>query len=283
MTMPPIPPTSPESIEPRFAAMIDAFLDGSLSESDALTFAQRLQSDAAHRTELALQQKIDSRLRRVAGVPAEMPALPSIAPASRFLLDSTGYSTVARPSAPSPIPTVAATTSGGRVPRRWLWSLSAAALLMLTAIGGYVVLHQPGMPLAKDRSLIAANYYFKQQVGDGLKPEVVCTSPEEFKRFTKERFGVALTIQTPPDLELVGWSYTSNILGPYATTLLARRNNQPVIVVIDYKNNDREVYVDPACTGGEGRFFRRKLDRLVMYEISGLGQEAVMPLMSVAD
>ncbi len=225
---------------PRFdsQARLDEYLDGGMSPSDRAAFERELAADASLRESVELQRQLDGSLRR------------SFRPETITL------------AAPTPT-------------RRWtIRGMGLAAAILLLMAGGVwaMLAMRPRAPL--EDPVIA----HIRTVEAGFKPYAVCTSDEEFARFTRVRLGSPLHVDGGADpargLVLVGWSYDRKVLSEGTVTLLATFEGKPVTVFMDRLGNDKNV----ALKGDDcHNVFRGKADHVVLYEVSEFRNAVVIP------
>lgn len=135
--------------------------------------------------------------------------------------------------------------------RRWV----AAAIVMLVASVAAYVLWPQAMPVR----------VYAREVHAGMTPAKVCADDAEFRRYTEERFGKALTLaDVPPGLEIIGWKYDYEI-SPTMSILLAKDHGQPIVLLIDLKRR-----MVPIETGVYGKLhvMRHDLRGVSFIEIS---------------
>jgi hypothetical protein len=68
----------------------------------------------------------------------------------------------------------------------------------------------------------------------------------------------------------------------YTTTMLARVDDQPVMVFVDRKENQEEDVIPPAPNSGL-HLFRKDLGDLVLYEVTPFDQARVIDFLYPAD
>lgn len=123
---------------------------------------------------------------------------------------------------------------------------------------------------------------YLRTVAAGFEPQEVCTTDAEFTRWMQEKFGHPMVVKDPPpDLELVGWSY-SKAISSYTGLLLARVHGEPVLVVLDFAKLDAaEARPEP---GDEDlHVFRRTLGGLVLYEVTPHETPAIVDRLTEVD
>lgn len=225
---------SPENGHPGGGAVaetIDAYLDGVMTPTERADFERRALSDAHLRDEIALQARIDGRLRVLMSVP-EIVTPPLTIPIRRK----------------SALP---------------MWTRLAAAVLL---VGAGVWMYTSGvLKFGPPQSAVAASAVMARLERTGFEPAWVCESDAQFSAYTREKLGVEFLVNAPKGVQLVGWSYADGVLGDSAPVLLARHEGSPLIVVMDRAKNDHHVHVEPSS----GLLVHRQMfNGLVLYEIS---------------
>jgi hypothetical protein len=229
------PPSGDAAID----ALIDAYLDGDMTPEQHLEFDEQVRANEALARELALQQRADESLRRQFQPPA-VPALPSL------------------PTRPAlPIAGAAAPANGSR--RRFLAPLAAAAILAIAATAYFTL---GSMPVGQT---------YHNVVAAGFKPEWVCENDEQFHQYTKDRFGAPWRFDADPSIKLVGWRYSQKVLSPDESVLLATKDNQKIVVVVDQASNDHRLRASEGV-----HLYRRTMGNLVLYELSPLEKPEVI-------
>lgn len=231
----------------RIDAQIDAYLDGGLT--DAQRAGIESGSDPRLAADLRLQHRIDERLR----VLMAAPAVPNVS---------------AQPVAAE----VAGRVGPRTTSRRWML---AAAALLLCAIGAWAGIAQPWHAWMRPApSPLAANAAYDRLVKAGFTPDWVCTTDEDFARYSKEKLGVALAVKPDKNVQLVGWTYITGLLKNEAQVLMAKVNDQPVLVVMGKANEDLTMHIDAPSPL---HLHRVAHAGLVMYEITPRESMAVLP------
>lgn len=129
---------------------------------------------------------------------------------------------------------VLARASGPRF--RWRRWVAAAIVVLVASMAAYVLWPQ-AMPVR----------VYAREVDAGMTPAKVCVNDAEFRRYTEERFGKALTLaDVPPTMEIIGWKYDYEI-SPTMSILLAKDHGQPIVLLIDLKR--RMVPIEPGVYG----------------------------------
>jgi hypothetical protein len=234
--------------DPATASRIDAYLDGSMPPAERAAFERAAESDPTLREELALQSRIDGRLRAV------------------FTPPSASSVSTAQPK--PAVPPIA-----GRIGLpAWL---KVAAVLALVALGAWLAVARPWEGLSKPAtSLVSADAAMKHLVTEeDFKPVWVCDSDQKFLDYTKEKLNVAFLVRPQPGVELVGWTYQKGLFADDAQVLLVRAEGKQLIVAMAPKADDRAIHTDP---GSPLHITRNVYKGVVMYEISPLDHAVVV-------
>lgn len=241
-------PTPP----PNFHDQIDAYLDGLLSGEQRERFESALRDDPTLRHAVALQGQIDESLARLYTYPG-LGDIPS----------------------PESQPAANKTSPALRAQDRWYlkrttWLGALAASLLAAAVYVY-------WPRA-EFTLIPAERVYQRTLATGWNPAFVCDTDEEFVRVVAERFGQGLLIPSAtPGVVLNGWAYSDDYAGspisPQTMILMAHAQDAPVMVLMDTARNDRKVDVPPQSGL---RVFRKRIGRLVLYELTPLDRPIVI-------
>lgn len=246
---PPPPPALP-SLTPERAAMLDAFLDGTLAGEDLAAFQTLVASDSSLRAHVDAQRRVDASLKRVYAVDD-----------SRL---AEGLKASLARAANSPRPG----NTGSAVLTRLRWYAAAAVIGLVAVVGFryYVHLHAPAGP----RELSPDQVYARMEARQ-FEPEFVCTTDEEFARTVKDKFGQPLLVAVTPSIKLVGWgygnAYSGRIVGDNTLVLITRVDDAPVLMFMDKASNDRTLKVPKES---KVHVFRRKVGSMVLYEVTPL-------------
>jgi anti-sigma factor RsiW len=232
---------------------IEAYLDGALTPGERHAFERALQSDPALRAELDLQTRIDASLRtHFAGEPGAIAV--SLKP-------------------------VRSTTS------RWaaIAAIAAAAAIALAGAGLWWASQntssRPSAPTPIAAPTPTLRTQYTREVARGFVPEAVCTTPDQFEEWVNKNYGQPLRPKETPDgVQFVGWSY-AKLISPYSGVLLAKVNDQPVIVIMDKAENQT---TPPAEGDGDQKVFSQKIGSLVLYEVTPLSEPRILPLLELA-
>jgi hypothetical protein len=190
--------------------MLDAYLDGTLSESERARFETVLAGDASLRAQIEAQSRLDISL-------------------ARMFSDSGAAAAVA----------LTGTRSS-----RWSSGWLVAAAIVLAGLG--VILSAARPLLFAGPSVLETAY--RSQIDRGFKPDVVCTTPEAFASWMETYFGQPLYPADAKGVQLVGWAYAP-VVSSRSGVLLARVHDTPVIVVVDHSVRDKQQLSVPESAG----------------------------------
>lgn len=221
--------------DPKAADLLDRFHDGLLTGEELEAFERQVASDPALRARVEELRRIDASLRRAfEPPPVRLPAAP------------------VRGEWRLPIS-----------PRRL-----ALAAVVLVAVVAALWYYQTALSGGGVRRLTPGDVYQRLSRG-GFHPQFVCTTDEEFNQKVKERFGQGLLIASAPNIELIGWAYSSPSVGVVLSErewiLMARVDGRQTIVVMDRAENDRRVR--PGDAPGM-HMFKRRVGDMVLYELT---------------
>ncbi len=248
----PLPPADIEAL--------DAYCDGRLSGAALAAFEARLGAEPALREALAQQQSIDAALRRL--------FKPPVAPSLERLRGQ-------RSAAPPRV-----------IRSPWLvWRpIVAAAAVVLLAVGGWwqwnELNSQPPdpyqLPSVKETMVQA----FEREVASGFKELWLCKDEAEMAVTFYRRFDVGMImLPPPPNVRMLGLDYAW-VISNYTTLLLARVDDQPVLVFVDRIERESQ---PPATCGSQMHLHRRELASLVLYELSPFDKPHILPLMQTTE
>jgi hypothetical protein len=152
--------------------------------------------------------------------------------------------------------------------RPMIWSI-AAVLTLAAAVALYF-----GMFGSRSGPL---DPLYQAQLASHFVPAQVCTTGPEFAKWVKDYYGQALyPADDHPGVEFVGWNY-GRAVSPSSGVLLAKVDGKEVIVVVDRKAREKSP-LPPARSGLHS--FRQEYGSLVLYEVTPLDYQAILPLLS---
>ncbi len=230
---------------------MDRYLDGLMSDAERAAFERSIETDHAAQAEVSAHRAMTQALRTA-------------------FADGGARAPIARPSMQIP---------GKR--RRLVW-LSAAAIVALVAAGAINLL--PSQSTSDPRSRVVdasrsplqrANVEYARQVASGMKPEVVCTTPQQFAEWTEQKLGEPLKPgDLPQGVVLAGWSYAP-VFTTYTAVLLAHSGTEPVVVFMDAVATSESLPPEGAIDGLHR--FRRRIGAVEMVEVSRLKEAVILP------
>lgn len=133
---------------------------------------------------------------------------------------------------------------------------------------------------------LALSTYFDSIVAGGMTPDYVCKDDAEFVDYSRKAFGLPLLARGDATVEIIGWTgygETLKHLGVSrgARTILARVDGRPVVVLIDRADSGAPGPRLDSNAKGRLQLFTRRLDGLVLYEITPLSRPAAVDRFSV--
>ncbi|OWY70720.1 hypothetical protein B7486_14030 [cyanobacterium TDX16] len=257
----------------QIAKWVNAHADGLLTPEQQAQFDRALASNAYLRNEVAKQARIDEALKRQFAAPS----------ADEVLRRALGEEKAAPQEKKAKKPKTPKAPRRDWSPIAKYASLAAAVLLMVGGgwwfwlyqpdIGGQTMVARssdapPSGPQSRDLKGV-----YDETVASGFTPKWVCKTDKQFFLTTYNRFGRGLLLAAlPPDIKALGWSYGLAI-SPKTAYLLA-----------DVRGHKTIVFIDDAAYDGKQRpptdcalyMHYRRIDDLILYEISDLDQPAVL-------
>lgn len=243
---PPTPPNSPNfpntaggaSPSDPFFLQLEAYLDGQMGPEELAAFEKLA---AARKFPLAqkvkLQREIDASMARL------------------FVYQATDLEV----PAPSPLPL----PKQARHQHLRLGAILALAASLLVAC---IYIYWP----RKEFRIGPVQSTYARLDRTGWNPDFTCKTDEEFAVKVKERLGTAMVIpMSTLGVVLDGWGYAQDYDGgPLSNStmyLLTHVDGKRVLVLIDKKKNDRELYLPPDSTL---TLHRREIGDLILYEVT---------------
>jgi len=242
--------------------LIDAYLDDLLPAPERAAYERRLEREPRLRALLDQQRQIDEALARVFTPGAAR---------ERILANVRERSgTEARSSR-----AVRSTIGRGLAVAAAL-ALSAAAIWFGWNPAERTAQRFPTKP-HQNMSLVEIYEY---EISTGLEPSWICKDDEEFIEAFRQRYRQPLVLASgQPGIEALGLAY-SDAFGRYATMLLARVDQTPVLVFINTAKRDPGRTADPQS---HLNVFQRRLGKLVLYEVTPLKEPHLLELFRIPE
>jgi len=242
-------------------ALLEAYLDGALSEARRAEFEQRLARDAGLHAALDAQRRIDAALLRLYAPPGDARL--------RALLAAAG------------VPADALAEAGLAARRSPVFRLpyALAAALLLLAVGASVSVWWYARRSQSRFALVSVDRAYAQFVAEGWDPNQWCaTDSREFAAavWYKTQQGLLLppAEQLPPGVEQLGLKRCPCIA--FGTlTLMLRVEGRPVAVFIAPLKHEQPQKL-PEC--GPLHLFRREIGKAVLYELTPFDRPTVLEL-----
>jgi hypothetical protein len=234
---------------------LQAYLDGQGSEQARAEAAREIAANPEVQKEIELQARIDDSLRRAFKVPDGPVTLT--------------------------LPTDAVVAIKSRLRRRRfaIIGLATAATVAWAILGWQFFRNREDAPNYDPNRPFAEIY--EEQVAKGFKPIWVCEDDREFASTFEKRQGQAMLLADMPEgTKMEGLTYCGGI-SRYTTTMLARVDGKPVMILVDRASADTHPSPPPAGSGLH--LFRKELGSLVIYELTPLDQPAVMDYLKLAE
>jgi hypothetical protein len=249
-----------------FEQRIEAYLDGGLSAGDRAELERQLATDVEARAAVSRQHAIDDALRRQFQSVLLPRAMQDDRPSTR-----SGPLTVPRRRS-SP----AIRAAQPRLQPRATFALAAA--LVFAVIGGWLIWHalapSPPKQGPYDQAWRSLETVYRDVIAAGFQPEWECRDEREFAESFATLYGQSLALAPMPEGSgMLGLAY-SHSLSPRTTCLLARVDEQPVLVFIDRAERD---FAQSLSDSSGLNQFRTQVGRLVIYELSPLAEPRVLP------
>ncbi len=237
---------------------INAHADGLLDEKQRHTFEQAKTKNAAIRAELNCQTKLDDSLRRAFAPP----------PADAVLARITGSKKTAPPSAP-----------GQTRISPWIWRMAMVAAVLVLSVGGWwgwLMWQDKEAPIIQQKADLvkqSVQEVYDSLVAAGFKPRWVCKDEKDFVSTFLMKLGQGLVFEAAPaGVSMVGLSY-ADCLSASGVVFLADVQGNNVIVIVDRLGNDTKPKLPD---GSKLHLFRRRVGKLVLYEVSPLDKKSLL-------
>jgi hypothetical protein len=263
------PPPPPE--------LLDAYLDGMLDADALAAFERAIAADPVLRAEVDAQRSINASLSRL--FQTEPMAL-------RADLNGDATATIAEPAQPAAPPLRLVGAEEAAAPSRPKTSRLAkpisplygvAAVLVFSVFAGLYVagVIDPQKWFNPSAGLIEPHVVYARKVQSNFVPDHVCTTDEEFIKYTKDWVGEPLLIQNTDSIKVVGWSSYEPVFSAGTTILMAKVDGKEVILVMDRKKNDRKIRI-PKSTGLHD--FSQEFGDVIIHEITPLDSARILPI-----
>ena len=237
---------------------VDRFLDHLMPPAERVGFERRLAAEPGLMAEAQRQREVDAALRGYAQAPSPSVVLEAI----RRHIEASHRTPGAEAQA-APTPRLRSIPAWRR--------LAVAAVLVLGVVGAWQIYHaftaargtyDPG----PHRTLLQA---YQATVDNGFHSNWTCRDDAEFALTFFDQFGQMLSMNPPLPAQTLalGLEYF-DILSHKTIGMLARVNEQPVMIFIDRLENDDQSAVQSVEAGKH--IFRRELGDLVLYEVTPL-------------
>jgi hypothetical protein len=121
---------------------------------------------------------------------------------------------------------------------------------------------------------------YQSTVAAGFKPDEVCTTDDQFRSWVQSKYGEPLAPAAHPDgVQYVGWSYAKAI-SPYTGVLLARVDNQPVLVLVDRAASQQHTPAPQDMPAGL-HLHHATIGALSLYEVSPFAEPRITPILAI--
>lgn len=234
---------------------INAHADGLLDEKQRHTFEQAKTRNAAIRAELSCQAKLDDSLRRAYAPP----------PADAILARIAGSKKTSPPGQSKISP--------------WIWRLAIVAAVLVLGVGGWwawLMWQDNEAPILQQKADLVkqtVGEVYESLVAGGFKPRWACKDEKDFVSTFQMKLGQGLVFEAAPaGVAMVGLSY-ADCLSASGVVFLADVKGEKVIVIADRLGNDTKPKLPD---GSKLHLFRRRVGRLVLYEVSPLDKKSLL-------
>ena len=243
-------------------SLLDAFLDGTMSEADRAAWPVRLREDLELRAQVTRQEAIDAAVRGLYAPGDERRAR-----CMARLRSATTGDAAERQVSDRGLTLVPAEKPIAKQNRRSS-VLALAAAVGLCVVAGWQVkefftppARPNAYPIQKWRSM---DRIYADETAGGFKPAWVCTNEVEFAKATRRELGQAVVLAQIPGVSALGWSY-ANTLSPNTLYLLAQAQDIKALVFMVPADNMREPVVEPESGL---RLHQRTLGNVKLFEVS---------------
>lgn len=274
---------------------LDGWLDAQMSEDEAREFETLLGQETELRAAADLSRAIDASLRRsfapaideslkrsfseaVLGAPAQ-PEERVEAIAGRIHRNGTVSHRGKRMEAMQPAAD-AHEVQPQRGRRAARWFAAAAAIVGLAVAAWQIAPYVWPRSQYQTAPWTAMTDVYHETVAAGFEPEWVCDDDAEFTRMLRDQYGQGLVLRGLDEVGIrtLGMRY-SNTLSSNTTCVLFIVDDEPVMTLIDRIERDQSQAIPQGCGL---HVHRREVGRLVVYEVTPLGESRVLQHYDVA-
>lgn len=234
------------------------YLDGLLEGEELAAFERELESDPTLRAQIEQDRAITARLGTLLGPTDEDLARLEIPD------EPQGSST----SAPIRIERF-------RLPVRLIGGIAAA--LVVSTLGAVWWWNTTTRVVLPPIALLQPADIWQRELNDRFIPDWVCEDDEQMLSFTEGRFNEGLLFARVDNIELMGWSYATNLMSGNSASMLAKVDGEQVLVLVDKIGRDRELDA-PGDRFPALKMFRREVGGFVLYELTPREAPAILDL-----
>lgn len=272
----------------QFSEMLDAYLDGRLNDDQQRSLETAAAADPALAAELSAARAAEAALKRIFEPPATAELMPRelMAPSSIPFSEALTAPVVGVP-AQAPMDSaghggpVIGSIAPKKSPSRALTYAAAAAITLIGVGGAWFMLRDtgPAAPPVIRKEPLTPGQLYANLMKKKFKPAFVCENDAQFAKFLGDRFGSGAVLAQAPSVEVLGWDYADGMLGEATAVVMARVEEQPVVLIVDEKRFDHPL-TEP---GGDLHLFRGTCNGLVVYEISPFSEARLIPQVRAAE
>ena len=228
---------------------LDAYLDGLMAQAERESFEREIERDSALRAQVDAQSLIDATLKRVFAppVPAAPPSGATVSPPSR------------KHWAARSLPASVA------VP------LAAAAVLIVSVGAWQWWQYEP--PIQPRESFASMGEVYRTTLARGFTAQFLCETDRQFATAFNFWLDQPLLPNRPEHVDWVGIS-RSRIRSQLAAYILLKVNGRKVLVFVDRYDPGGE----PPSVGADLHIHRRRVNRLMLYEVTASETPEVLDL-----
>lgn len=276
--------------------MLEGYLDGQLNDDQRQNFEIEIDNQPNLADSIALQNKIDDSLKRISAPPSApnfvLPSLASLQSDAHGNSDGgTKFSaststantgTVTRPSALGNQNSDNRSWGGNRRSKLWMTALLSSAAALVWLFVGMQIFSTNNSANQVAFQPVPLTEVYLQSINEGFQPYWLCEDPVTFANTFETRQGVPLKLEPlPENTQMLGLAYLSG-LSRKSTSLLAKVDGKPVIVIIDRIDND---WGPLAGYDDENGIYVNREEKfgLVFYEVSQSANATVINFIGKVD